>query len=113
MLHELESVDHAQLGNIRDTVLVDGDRQYLWSQPFAFTGWAGHLAEVAAVALSGRVGLCLQVLAFDIRNDALKARRVLHFPAVAVLPFDRHLEVVSPQDCLLDLARKLAPWRLE
>ena len=59
------------------------------------------------------VGLRLEVLALDVRDDALEARRVLHLAAVAVLPLDRDLEVVAPQHRLLDVIAQFAPRGVE
>ncbi len=113
LVHEPARVGETQLGRIRDARSMDEDGQDLRLEPFAVAHRAGHLAQVFRPASALRVGVGLDVLPFDVRNDPLEARGVAHLPAVAVLPPDFDFEVVPAHDRIADLFAQVAPRGLE
>ena len=54
-----------------------------------------------------------EVLALDVRHDALEAGGVAHLAAVAVLPLDLDLEVVAAHHRVADVFAQLPPRRLQ
>ena len=111
LVDERERVDEAEFADVGDAAAVHRDGEHLRLEPLAVADRAVDLAQVVRVALPGRIGLGLEVFAFDVGDDAFEPRRVLDLPAVPVLPAHGHREVVAVQDGFLDVLGQLGPRR--
>ena len=89
---------------------MDKDGKDLRLQPLSVAHRARNFAEVFAPALPLRVTLCLQVLALDVRDNALEPGGIAHLAPVAILPLHPDLEVVTPEDRVLHVVTELSPW---
>ena len=112
-LHEVVSVEQAQLGHRRDTAAIDRDGEHFGFEPRPVALGARHLAQILRKTLLRPITVGFGVLAFDVRDHALEARGVRDIAPKAIAPFHSHLEVIALQDRLVSALLKLAPRGVE
>ena len=113
VVHEVTSFEQRNSRDVGDALVVDFDGENLRLQSSPVAVLAGHFTQVLGPACTLHIRLGLKVLSLNVRNNALKTRRVLNLATVPVLPLDTYVEVVAVENSFARVFVEILPRRCQ